>query len=610
MLDPEERSQTLEILRPPIGYELDCAVATTFSLDLIALLTAPLAFTLFDWEDHEGNPVADPMAILESLRRYAERISIFCQSGHIAVPKSGKQLFSYLEESIFQVSLNTGAFHAKLWALRFTLIGEPVVYRLIVPSRNLTFDRCWDTVLVLEGELANRRKAFALNNPIGDFVRALPGLCKSTLPERTRIAVRVMQEELRRVDFRYPEPFRQVYLWPLGLEGKRTMPFKNRRQRSFDRVLVVSPFVNDGGLTRLNGRLGQDILVSRPDELAKLSSTALSKFSDVLVLNPSAEFNEDSDSEDSETLSGLHAKLYIGETGGLAQVWTGSANATNAAFGGNVEFLVELEGDKSTCGIQAFLNGVTDGASLRDLLQEFDPTSVSVDVEGERLERIADNVRRSLAEGNLTATVSPNENDFAISVRFERTIALPTGVNVRCRPITLPDTRLVPFSNEASPFAVFAPVSFEAITSFYAFEVTVIEARRTLEVKFVLNARLVGAPADRKERILTSLLSDKTAVLRFMLLLLAEGGADSTSLLLALAKSGSAASDATNAEMQFPLFETLVRTLDRNPAKLDQISRLVNDLKTTQSGKDRLPDRFDEIWEPIWTAREALRERK
>ena len=95
--------------------------------------------------------------------------------------------------------------------------------------------------------------SFALNNPIGDFVRALPALVKRALPEHTRMAVRVMQEELSRVDFRCPEPFREVYLWPLGLDGKRAMPFKNRRQRSFDRVLVVSPFLTERGLTRLNG---------------------------------------------------------------------------------------------------------------------------------------------------------------------------------------------------------------------------------------------------------------------------------------------------------------------------------------------------------------------
>lgn len=612
MLDPEERSQTLEILRPPEGYELECAIATTFSLDLLALLTTPLAFTLFDREDEEGGTIADPLAILESLRRYVERISIFCQSGHIAVPKASQRLLSYLEDSIFQVNMKRGSvFHAKLWVLRFRSNDGPIIYRLILPSRNLTFDRCWDTVLVLEGELVDRRKAFALNHPIGDLVSALPALCQSPLPPRITATVRLMQEELRRVYFRPPEPFREVHFWPLGLDGKRAKPFKNRKQRPFDRVLIMSPFVTDGCLAQLSGRPGEDILISRPDELAKLNPVTLSKFSDVLVLNPSADLGEDFDGEGADNASGLHAKLYIAETGGLAQVWTGSANATNAAFGGNIEFLVELEGDKTRCGIDAFLNGAADDTSFRDLLQEFDPSGTFVDADRERLEEIADDVRRAMADGNLTATVRASENNssYAITLELAKTLTLPSGVSVRCRPITLPEPRLVPFPSETGPAAVFAPVSFEAITSFYAFEIIVIEAKRTVKINFVLNARLEGAPSDRKERILTSLLSDKAAVLRFMLLLLAEGGADSASLLLALGKSASAKGEGNNADFQFPLFETLVRTLDRNPAKLDQISRLVNDLKKTESGCERLPEGFDEIWQPIWTAREALRNR-
>src|SRR5688500_7680465 len=118
MLDPETRSYTLEILRPPQSYELDRAIATTFSLDLLALLTAPLAFTFFDWEDEEGRTTSDPLAILESLRRYADRISIFCQAGRIAVPKT-HQLFTYLENSVFEVKtlLPGSVFHPKLWVL-------------------------------------------------------------------------------------------------------------------------------------------------------------------------------------------------------------------------------------------------------------------------------------------------------------------------------------------------------------------------------------------------------------------------------------------------------------------------------------------------------------
>lgn len=43
MLDPRDRGALLEALRPPPGYVVDAAIATTYSLDLVTLLTAPLA---------------------------------------------------------------------------------------------------------------------------------------------------------------------------------------------------------------------------------------------------------------------------------------------------------------------------------------------------------------------------------------------------------------------------------------------------------------------------------------------------------------------------------------------------------------------------------------
>src|SRR4051794_15799420 len=97
MLHPFERRQLFELLRPPPGYALDCAVGTTFSLDLLALLTAPLAFTRFEWNEDSGPGAVDRMALLETIRRYAARIHLFCQAGRIALPKEGNQLLIYLE---------------------------------------------------------------------------------------------------------------------------------------------------------------------------------------------------------------------------------------------------------------------------------------------------------------------------------------------------------------------------------------------------------------------------------------------------------------------------------------------------------------------------------
>jgi hypothetical protein len=84
MLHPSDRRHLFESLRPPAGYTLDCAIGTTFTLDLLTLLTAPVAFTSFDLISEDERLRLHPQALLATLQQYAERISIFCQSGMIA----------------------------------------------------------------------------------------------------------------------------------------------------------------------------------------------------------------------------------------------------------------------------------------------------------------------------------------------------------------------------------------------------------------------------------------------------------------------------------------------------------------------------------------------
>ena len=143
MLEPDTRSLLLDALRPPDGYELDRAIGTTFSLDLNTLLTAPLAFAMFDAEtSEEGN--VDLIALLEATRRYADRIDIFCQAGRINVPRNYRGVYSNIEASVHEAVAPKagGLFHPKVWALRYTSRdgGQPQ-FRLLTLSRNLTFDR-------------------------------------------------------------------------------------------------------------------------------------------------------------------------------------------------------------------------------------------------------------------------------------------------------------------------------------------------------------------------------------------------------------------------------------------------------------------------------------
>src|SRR4051794_2184598 len=106
MLEPQNRQLLLDALRPPDDFALDFAVGTTFSLDLLALLTAPLGFTRFELLNSEGSDIADADAhvLLRTIREFADKITIFCQAGRIAVPRGQRPLLSALEEMVVEVT--------------------------------------------------------------------------------------------------------------------------------------------------------------------------------------------------------------------------------------------------------------------------------------------------------------------------------------------------------------------------------------------------------------------------------------------------------------------------------------------------------------------------
>ena len=97
MLDPADRTVLTEALRPPIGFRLDQVIATTYTLDLVALLTLPLSFTL---SSGDGITESGVLTRLLSWRRFGGTPAVlpcFVRPGASAVPRRGQLLFGYLE---------------------------------------------------------------------------------------------------------------------------------------------------------------------------------------------------------------------------------------------------------------------------------------------------------------------------------------------------------------------------------------------------------------------------------------------------------------------------------------------------------------------------------
>jgi len=603
VLSPNDRQILLGALRPPFGYRLDCAVGTTYTLDLLTLLTAPLAFTFFDWEDADGQPTADPLALLETVRRHADRMHIFCQAGRIHVPKKAQTLLSYLEDSVIEAQAphEHGAFHPKVWVLRFVAEDEPVRYRLLCLSRNLTFDQSWDTVLVLDGELRDRKTPIKENHGLGDFVAALPGFAVRSPRPEARAAVEKIQREVRRVAFTLPEHFDRYAFWPLGLGAADASPLDE-----FDggRLMVVSPFVGEEVLRSVAENVHELIVVSRTDELAQVSPETLAACEAAYVLAPEATPEE---GQDDSGLRGLHAKLFVFEDGSWdARLWTGSANATTAAFERNVEFVVELSGKRSKIGIDRILGEEEDAVGLRGLLAPFGGAPTQPDPEKARLERVADQVRRAIANAGLELRVEEgDEKDlYSLALGAPDTPEVDESAAVSCWPIQLGDTHEKAMISEEG-LARWTRVSLQRLSSFLAVRVAIEVKRCHHEETFVLSLPLNGAPADRRERLLHALLGDPGRVLRLLWLLLADVDVSVSDLVdegaSVWGKGGWGQSDGG-----FPLLERMLTALERSPHRLGEVERLIRDLQRTPEGRRLLLPGLMQIWEPIRKVRREL----
>jgi hypothetical protein len=435
----------------------------------------------------------------------------------------------------------------------------------------------------------------------------LPELAQRPLPERVKNMIRLFRREILKVEFELPDGFHDLKFWPLGIEGAKPWPFGGRRS---DRLLVLSPFLKFGCLNRLDNDGDDNVIISRSDSLESLPLKRLKHFTKFYSLNAGAEAEPDEESVANSVpqspLHGLHAKLYVVDQGWNSVVLTGSANATNAAFSRNVEFLTELVGKKSCMGIDALLSQEKGQLKFLDLLQEFIPGEpVKTDPVKERLERVVQDTVLAIVQSALEARVEASTltGQFALRLCLPATshLKVPNVAQIRCWPISISEENFVAVNAAASPIAAFEHITLVAMTSFFAFHVEAASGETRANQRFVLNLPLINAPDSRKDAVLRSLLQNREAVLKlFLMMLFGDVPADpgDQSAITGLTGDGQ-----HNAVSTTPLFECLMRALDRAPNRIEDIARLVEDLRRAPDGHDLLPPGFDKIWPAIAAVR-------
>lgn len=189
MLNPNnDRVDYGEILAPPADSFLDFAVGTTYSLDLDALVGASLALGLSAETDSEL--MQNPVFLLEALRSVGGKVALFCEGGQIHTPNRANELYILLEKMVFSVNIrkksSTGypSFHPKFWLIRYVNKSLEFIYRVVVLSRNMTFDHSWDVCYFMDGE--QNKRLNKRNEPIVDFLSYLSSQLHSNKIERNK----------------------------------------------------------------------------------------------------------------------------------------------------------------------------------------------------------------------------------------------------------------------------------------------------------------------------------------------------------------------------------------------------------------------------------------
>jgi hypothetical protein len=620
MLAPADRRLLLDVLAPPDGYTLDHGVGTTYTLDLLALLRVPLAATALPWSGSGGGPVDNPFALLTALRRNAGRISLFCHAGATKVPANHIPLLAFLESSVHPVTPPTrgGVFHPKCWLLRFApeYEDEPVRYRLLVLSRNLTFDRSWDVALSLDGELLKRQRRNSPNRPLADFFAALPAMAQAAghdLPSVAQERIELVTSEVRRVEWSLPEAFDDIAFHPIGHDGRPHWPVAD-----LHRLMVISPFVGAPAIERLAAEVRAEFsVIGRFDELAKLDTATIDGLDGVDVFDDvSSLLDVDDDADDGNAamvedpdraeLSGLHAKVFVGERYRRAAVFIGSANATEAAFERNVELLVELDGWRTHHGTKAVRTLLRDANLLRPFKPGAEPASEDP---SEAMQWTLERAAHELATGALRARVEPaGEGRWRTMLRVTRIVDLG-GLRLQARPLSQHTPQ--PVDLGADPAAAFAPTGLSSVTPFFALRLTArVEGGGEQHLDAAVRLPLEGAPGGRAEAVTAELLSDTDRLLRFILLLLADE-ADSDRMLAELEdllteRTVGGSAGASRGTGGLPLLEPMLRALQRAPERLEEIDRLLADMRTAGASTERLlPPELEELWATITEVRES-----
>ena len=567
--NPEEnRLDYSQMLCPPPGYDLEFAVGMTYSLDMEALLGVPVSLGMF--EDYDSSATQNPFFLLEAIRKCSDKLAIFCNADGIKMPQNIRPVYALLENSIFPVSLERNAnFHPKLWVIKYHSETEAAVIKVIVLSRNLTFDRSMDIAVEVTGTIGQETKEE--NRSLADmlyFVKKYAAAGKQN-------AISSLARDVLRVEkFQCEDPFESCRFLSFGIPR-----YKNQASQMVDdaqSLIVVSPFLSDGIVERLGNGPYETTLVTR---LNSVTQKAWDSFQHIYV--PSEMLLDDELLGDADQQSvakrDLHAKIYFKSVGSKHYLYLGSLNASANAFFHNVEFMLELKYKPYFASYSAVFDDLVIGNPMFEQLEDL-PTIPVIPESEETMDGLRD-VLDSITGASVQAE----------GEQYELTIS--------CGLLQKP-AEIAPIYRSASFEPLQDKVEFHNMLLRELCELYVIRCGNQYCIAKIPTE---GIPEDRDSAIYNAVIGSKSGFLAYVAFLLAdnftEAGIEQQELMERLAIGA----DTTETVIPSALYERLLRTAAFYPKRLDEVEKIME-----RVSPELVDDSFRAL---IRTFREAVKRR-
>ena len=596
LLNPDSRSIYTSILTPPDGMKVDAVIGTTFSLDLEFLLEVPVFLSLLGMG---GSSLKDsPIKIMDSIRKYSEKMTIYYQEGRIQNSYGPNTLFGLLEPICYSVKVpRGGVFHPKMWIIRYKSIiedGSDSLLRLAVLSRNMTHDRSWDILLQLEGTISI--ESTLLNDRLIRFLEYIQKNSSPKLVSNRKKSHDQVITDLKYTHWQLPDKYEEISFHFPGIEGLDWVPAEAKR------IMIISPFCRDKAISSLIKAPTEAVaLVSRENEYHKLSDTILDSFKGVYHLHPDMTLSTIGDTEEKQHDStDLHAKVYVQECKAFerttyTRLILGSANATNAALVSkiNIEMLVEIAGNRTYVG---GIDDILDDKGFKEFLVDLNRNAIlEADENVLAGDKITNAVRNCLIKAitSLSFTQGDASNLWHLTLSINKELST-SEASISAWPATLPRSYSIDVQSEAGGYELtWKNVELASLTNFITFNIDIPSLKISLQFVSLIDV-ISEWPETRDAAILQAYLNSPEALMQYILYILT----DDNNPLGQIEQTGRQFGNlfGANERRDPPMLEELVRIFNRDPAKLDEIDALILDLEKVDQGGKVLLDRFKQLW--------------